>query len=165
MYVFVLVALPLSPTYSFTLSHNTHTQHTQLKMAHGAYEGVDKQYKHLQTSLRSVRQHLGSLVTPSPTTQDPLVTLLDDGEEGEGVQLESMTPSQKATLLQGVLDYTRQLSERVFTAFQSVSMATNYLPHNLKSGTSHALQFSQELYTTLKSVGLKIALFCDVMIM
>lgn len=124
-------------------------------MAHGAYEEADKQYKHLQSSLRSIRQHLGSLVTTptSATTQDPVVTLLDDSEEG-GVKLESMTPTEKATVFQGVLDYARQLSEKVYTAFQSVSSATSFLPHNLKSGASHALEVSQELYTTLKSVGL-----------
>ena len=121
-------------------------------MAHGAYEEMDKQYKHLQSSLRSIRGHLGSLVpTSSSSAQDPVVTLLDDSEEGE-VQLESMTPEEKATVFQGVLDYARQLSEKVYTTFQSVSSATSFLPHNLKSGANHALQVSQELYTTLKSV-------------
>ena len=137
----------------YTLMY-THT-HTllQLKMAHGAYEGMDKQYKHLQSSLRNVRQHLGSLVTPSASTtaRDPTVTLLDDSEEKE-VELESMTPKEKATLFQGALDYARQLSEKVHTAFQTVSTTTTFLPHHLKSGTSHALTYSQELYTTLKSV-------------
>jgi hypothetical protein len=121
-------------------------------MAHGAYEGMDKQYKQLQSSLRSVRQHLGSLVTPptSAMPPDPQVSLLDE-TEGREIELEAMTPAEKATLFQGVLDYTRQLSEKVFTAFQTVSTATTFLPHNLKSGASHALSYSQELYTTLKT--------------
>lgn len=120
-------------------------------MAHSCREGVDKQYKHLQTSLKSVRQQLGSLVTRSKTDQEPTITLLEDSE-GKEVEIESMTPTEKATLIQGVLDYTKQLSEKVFVAFQTVSSAATFLPHNLKSGATQAFTYSQELYTTLKSV-------------
>ena len=125
-------------------------------MAHDAYQGMDKQYKQLQSSLASVRQQLGSLVTPSSSAQDPTVTLLEDaGKEGEKeVKLEAMTPKEKAMLFQGVLDYARQLSGKVVTAFQTVSTATTFLPHYLKNGTTQALGYSHDLYTTLKSVGL-----------
>ena len=122
-------------------------------MAHTCREGVDKQYKQLQGSLKNVRQQLGSLMTHSTTKQDPTVTVLED-DDGKEVELESLTPKEKATLLQGVLDYTKQLSEKVFTAFQTVSKATSYLPHHLKSGATQAFTYSQELYTTLKSVSL-----------
>ena len=122
-------------------------------MAHTCREGVDKQYKQLQGSLKNVRQQLGSLMTRSTTKQDPTVTVLED-DDGKEVELESLTPKEKATLLQGVLDYTKQLSEKVFTAFQTVSKATSYLPHHLKSGATQAFTYSQELYTTLKSVSL-----------
>ena len=122
-------------------------------MTQTCYEGVDKQYKQLQGSLKNVRQHLGSLVTRSTTEQDPTVTLLEDND-GKEVELESLTPEEKATLFQGVLNYTKQLSEKVFTAFQTVSKATTYLPHHLKSGATQAFTYSQELYTTLKSVSL-----------
>ena len=73
-------------------------------------------------------------------------------EEEEEESVEVMTPEEKVTLLQGALDYTRQLSAKVFTAFQSVSKATAYLPHSLKASTSQAFSYSQELYTTLKLV-------------
>ena len=119
-------------------------------MAHTCYEGVDKQYKQLQGSLKNIHQQPGSLMTCSTTKQDPTVTVLEDDDRKE-VELESLTPKEKATLLQGVLDYTKQLSEKVFMAFQT---ATSYLPHHLKSGKTQAFSYSQELYTTLKSVSL-----------
>lgn len=122
-------------------------------MAHTCREGVDKQYKQLQGSLKNVRQQLGSLMTRSTTKQDPTVTVLED-DDGKEVEHESLTPKEKATLLQGVLDYTKQLSEKVFTAFQTVSKATSYLPHHLKSGATQAFTYSHELYTALKSVSL-----------
>jgi hypothetical protein len=121
-----------------------------LRMAHGCYEGVDKQYKQLQSCLKNVRQHLTDLVTHPKTAQDPTVVLLNDSDEKE-IELESLSPTEKATLFQGVLDYAKQLSEKVFTAFQTVSTATTYLPHHLKTGTTQAFTYSQELYTTLKS--------------
>ena len=120
-------------------------------MAQSAREGVDKQYKHLQSSLKDVRQQLSSLVSRSKTQEEPAISLEEESEEKE-VDLESMTPKEKVTLLQGALDYTKQLSEKVFTAFQSVTKATSYLPHHLKSGATQAFTYSQELYTTLKSV-------------
>ena len=122
-------------------------------MAHSASDCVDKQYRQLQSSLKCVREQLGSLVVRSKTQEPPTVTLLEESEEKEE-EIESLTPTEKATLLQGALDYAKQLSEKVFTAFQSVSKATTYLPHHLKTGATQAYSYSQELYTTLKSVGL-----------
>ena len=132
-------------------------------MAQSARDGVDKQYKHLQSSLKDVRQQLSSLVSRSKTEEEPTISLEEESEEKE-VDLESMTPKEKVTLLQGALDYTKQLSEKVFTAFQSVSKATSYLPHHLKSGATQAFTYSQELYTTLKSVRHGIV-YSDVMLL
>ena len=118
-------------------------------MAHTCYEGVDKQYKQLQGSLKNVRQQLGSLMTCSTTKQDPTIS-------GRHKERRNWSPDTKGEghTTQGVLDYTKQLSEKVFTAFQTVSKATSYLPHHLKSGATQAFTYSQELYTTLKSVSL-----------
>lgn len=73
-----------------------------------------------------------------------------DGEE-EDNRIEWLTPRPQGTL-QASLDYAKQLSEKVFHAFQAVTVATTYLPKQFKDGAGQSFQYAQEMYSTLKPV-------------
>ena len=71
--------------------------------------------------------------------------------EEEDEDIEWLTPKKKARM-EAALDYAKQLGEVVYDKLQYVSKAATYLPHYLKDGTQKALGYSQELYTTVKTV-------------
>ena len=65
--------------------------------------------------------------------------------------IEWLTPKKKARS-EAALDYAKHLGEVLYSRLQSVSKAAAYLPHQLKEGTFQALNYAQELYTTVKTV-------------
>lgn len=71
--------------------------------------------------------------------------------EEEDEDIEWLTPKKKARM-EAALDYTKHLGEVVYGKLQYVSKAAAYLPHQLKDSTVQALNYAQELYTTVKTV-------------
>ena len=122
-------------------------------MAQIAREGVDRQYNNLQDTMKELNSKLRALLHQHAKKDDAEQTswLPEESGEEEEDEIQWLTPKPKGSV-QSALDYTKQLSERVFTAFQSVSQAITLLPHPLKGGASQAYSYAQELYTTLKAV-------------
>ena len=81
--------------------------------------------------------------------EEKISWLPEETEEEDEIQWLSPKPKSR---LQSSLDYAKQLSERVYTASQSVAGAATYLPHQLKDGATRVYVYAQELYTTLKPV-------------
>lgn len=122
-------------------------------MAQTAREGVDRQYNHLQDTVKELNSKLRALLHQHAEKDGAEQTSWlpeESGEEEDEIQW--LTPKKPKGSLQSALDYAKQLSERVFTAFQSVSRGITLLPHPLKDGASQAYSYAQELYTTLKAV-------------
>ena len=122
-------------------------------MAQIAREGVDRQYNNLQDTVKELNSKLRALLRQHAKKDDAEQTswLPEESGDEEEDEIQWLTPKPKGSV-QSALDYTKQLSERVFTAFQSVSQAITLLPHPLKGGASQAYSYAQELYTTLKAV-------------
>ena len=124
----------------------------QLRLAQSAREGVEKQYHNVQSALKDAESQLRKLMKRQQAKED--VTWTPDEEEDEDDEdIQWLTPKENKTRLQATFDYTKQLSEQVYGRLQTVVKATTYLPHQLKGGASQALEYAQELFTTLKSVG------------
>ena len=128
-------------------------------MAQTVREGVDRQYNNLQDTVKELDSKLRALLHQHAKKDGAEQTSWlpeESGEEEDEIQW--LTPKPKGSV-QSALDYTKQLSERVFTAFQSVSQAITLLPHPLKGGASQAYNYAQELYTTLKAVKTHLILY------
>jgi hypothetical protein len=110
---------------------------------------VDKQYKHLATSIKDLEEHIKLMLTRKEATGEE-DTLQEEAEEQEG-EIKWLTPKPKSRV-QAALDTAKRLSERVYGAFQYVSGAASYLPHQLKGGATSAYEKAHELYVTLKPV-------------
>lgn len=125
---------------------------SQLKIAQAARDGMDKQYQSVTSALKDLEDQIKQLVSRQQS-QTGMSWLPKDDEDEESVNVGWLTQASKPQgVLQSSLDYTKQLSEKVFRGFQSVTVATTYLPGHLKGGATQGYQYAQEMYSTLKSV-------------
>ena len=107
---------------------------------------MDKQYKHLASSIKDLEGHIKQMLTHKEASGE----VQEDTEEQEG-EIKWLTPRPKSRV-QAALDMAKRLSERVYGAFQYVAGAASYLPHQLKGGATGAYEKAHELYITLKPV-------------
>ncbi len=101
---------------------------------------MEKNYQAVTSSLKSLEDQIKQLLSQQCS--------FDEKADGEGVEL--VKPQDT---LQSSLDYAKQLSDKVFHSFQSITVATSYLPHRMSGGANQAYQYAQEMYSTLKPVG------------
>lgn len=129
------------PTASLSIS--------QLKLSRDLREKAGQQYENISSTLKDLQDHVKEMLSRTAQGEENKVTWLPDETE-EDSQIEWLKP--KPTRFQSTLDYSKQLSERVYSGLKSISGATSYLPHHLKGGATQAYDYAQELYTQLKPV-------------
>lgn len=117
-------------------------------MAQAARDGVDKQYQTVTSALKDLEEQIKQLLSRKAKNTEMTWPPKDDEED---TKIEWLSPKPQG-ILQSSLDYSKQMSEKVFHTFQSVTVATTYLPSHLKGGAIHAYQYAQEMYSTLKPV-------------
>lgn len=124
-----------------------------LKLAHAARDGLDRQYQTVTSALKDLEDQIKQLLSRQAATGEGGASWLPkDGEEKEeDNRIEWLNPRPRGTL-QASLDYAKQLSGKVFHSFQSVTVATTYLPKQLKDNAGQAYQYAQEMYSTLKPI-------------
>lgn len=120
----------------------------QLKIAQAARDGIDKQYNTVTSALKDLEERI-KLVLSRQSNNEGASWLPKDSDED--VKIEWLNPKPQGTL-QYTLDYAKQLSEKVFHTFQSVTVTTAYLPRHMKEGAIQAYQYTHEMYSTLKPV-------------
>ncbi len=126
----------------------------QLKLAQAARDGMDKRYQAVTLALRDLEEQLKQLLSRQSKSVEMDWPSKDDEEEG--VKVEWLDPKPQEGYMQSSLDYAKQLSEKVFHTFQSVTVVTDYLPSRLKDGATEGYQYAQEMYSTLKPVGFTV---------
>lgn len=119
-------------------------------MAQAARDGMDKRYQTVTTALRDLEQQLQRLLSRQSKSAEASWPPKD--EEEEGVKVEWLDPKPQGGYVQSSLDYAKQLSEKVFHTFQSVTVVTAYLPSHLKGGATQGYHYAKEMYSTLKPV-------------
>lgn len=118
---------------------------------------MDKKYQTVASALKDLEDQIKQLLSRQ---QRP--NLLPEGDEDEdSVNVELFTLRKPQGALQSSLDYAKQLSEKIFHGFQSVTVATTYLPGHLKEGATQGYQYAQEMYSTLKSVSSSQGSMCS----
>lgn len=85
--------------------------------------------------------------------EEPGEDTSENGEEEQEGEIKWLTPKPKARV-QAALDTAKALSEKVYGAFQYMTGAVTYLPHQLKGGATSAYDKAHEIYTTLKPVSM-----------
>lgn len=126
---------------------------SQLKLAQAARDGVDKQYQTVTSAMKDLEEHIKQMMLSRQQSQAVMSWLPKEDEDEESVNVGWLIPAQKPQgVVQSSLDYAKQLSEKVFRGFQSVTVATTYLPGHLKGGATQGYQYAQEMYSTLKLV-------------
>lgn len=123
-------------------------------MAQAARDGMDKQYQVVTSSLKDLEDQIKQLLSRQSRSEGDWPPK-DDGEE-DGVKVEWLDPKPKDGYMQASLDYAKQLSEKVFHTFQSVTVVTTRLPSHIKGGATQGYQYAQEMYSTLKAVGFNV---------
>ena len=115
---------------------------------------MNKQYHNVTSSLKDLEDQLKQLLSHysnSSSTSSGTSWSGDDDDES-GVKADWAAAPRSEGIMQSSLDYAKQLSEKVFHAFKSVTVATTYLPGHLKGRTAQGYQYAQEMYSTLKPV-------------
>lgn len=114
---------------------------------------MDKQYQNVTSALKDLEGQIKQLLSRQQSQTGMSWLPKDDEDEDEGVKVAWLTPASKPQgVIQMSLDYAKQLSEKVFRGFQSVTVATTYLPGNLRQGATQGYHYAQEMYSTLKPV-------------
>ena len=125
-----------------------------MKLAQATRDGMDKRYQTVTSALKDLEGQLRQLLSRHSNTMGtswPAST--DDDEDDNEVKVTWLTESASSQgILQSSLDYAKQLSEKVFHTFKSVTVATTYLPSHLRGGATQGYQYAQEMYSTLKPV-------------
>lgn len=111
---------------------------------------MDKRYQTVTTTLKDLEDQLKQLLSRKPYAVDVSWLPKDDDEE-DSMKIEWLNPKSQG-VIQSSLDYAKQLSEKVFHTFQSVTVVTTRLPSHLKGGATQGYQYAQEMYSTLKTV-------------
>ena len=119
---------------------------------------MGKQFQHVQTTVKDMDARVWAMWSGGKLSKEEegMGLLLEESQEGEE-DIQWLPVKQKKGVLQASLDSAKALSERLFGAVKSVSSAATYLPHQLKGGAAQIFSQAQELYTTLKSVGTRVA--------
>ena len=120
---------------------------------------MDKRYQAVTLALKDFEEQLKQILSRQSKSVKVEWPSKDDEDE-EGVKVEWLDPKPQGGYIQSSLDYAKQLSEKVFHTFQSVTVVTDYLPSRLKDGATHGYQYAQELYSTLKPVSFAMVLVC-----
>ena len=118
-------------------------------MAKELREKFGEHYQTFTSTVKEVEDRVKEMLTRSAQGEDKINWLPDESEDDD--QIQWLKP-QPVSRLQATLDYAKQLSEKVYGGFRSVSGVTSYLPHQLKDGATQAYDYSQEMYSHLKSV-------------
>ena len=118
----------------------------QLKMVQAARDGLDHRYQSLTGSLKDWEGQLKQLLTRKTANTD------DDmcAEEEEDNTVPWLNPPRGT--LQASLDYAKQLSEKAYNSLGSVTVASRFLPGNLRENADLAYERAQNMYSTLKPV-------------
>ena len=119
-------------------------------MAYTAHNGLDKQYWSATGALKDLEYRVRQLLSRQIASREKGVSWLPKDEE-EDNRLEWLTPGPQGTL-QVSLDYAKRFGKNVFLMFQSVTVATVYLPKQLRNGTGQSCQYAQEMCSTVKPV-------------
>lgn len=105
----------------------------------------------MTTALKDFEEQIKQLLSRQSNVES-VSWLPKDTEDDEGeVKVDWVTPKSQG-IVQSSLDRAKQLSENVFLAFKSVTVATTYLPGHLRERTTQGYQYAQEMYSTLKEV-------------
>lgn len=111
---------------------------------------MDKRYQSVTSALKDMEEQIKQLLSHQSKVGWPSKSS-DDEDDDDAVKVDWITPNSQG-IVQSSLDYAKQLSEKVFHAFKSASVATTYLPSRLRGGATQGYQQAQEMYSTLKSV-------------
>lgn len=112
---------------------------------------MDKRYQAVTLALKDYEEQLKQLLSRQKSVKADWPS--GDDEDEDSVKVEWLDPKPQGGYIQSSLDYAKQLSEKVFHTFQSVTVVTDYLPSRLKDGATQGYQYAQELYSTLRPVG------------
>lgn len=110
---------------------------------------MDKQYQTVTSALKDIEEQIKKLLSRQSSSVGMSWLPKDSDEDDEK---DDWLTSKPQGIMQSSLDYAKQLSEKVFHTFQSVTVATTYLPSHLKGGATQGYQYAQEMYSTLKPV-------------
>ncbi len=111
---------------------------------------MDKQYENVTSALKDMEDHMKQVLSLQSGSVSKRWPPEDDDEE---MKVDWLAPKSQGPM-QSSLDYAKQLSEKVFHTFKSVTVATTYLPGHLRGGATQGYQYAQEMYSTLKPVRL-----------
>jgi len=123
--------------------------HLQLQMVQATRDGLDQKYQTLTGRLKDFEGQLKQLITRKTAISGDEVCA-EEGEEKEDNTIPWLNPPRGT--LQASLDYAKQLSEKAYSSLGSVTVASRFLPGNLKENAGLAYQRAQDMYSTLKPV-------------
>lgn len=111
---------------------------------------MDKRYLSVTAALKDLEGQIKQLLSRQ-SSAGSASWLPKDTDDDTEVKVDWITPNSQG-IVQSSLDYAKQMSETVFHAFKSVTVATAYLPSHLGEGATQGYQYAQEMYYTLKPV-------------